>query len=108
MGTNWYLHCTKRILEQECPTCGQNWNKPIHIGKSSKGNAFLLHRIKEHGLVDFETWVKFIIRACHIDGAYISTDNYVDKGDPDKLLEWPIVVRRIACSGYRMTDGEFS
>jgi hypothetical protein len=47
MGTNYYLHAPK------CFHCGKEAEKPLHLGKSSKGWCFGLHVYPE---LDLHNW----------------------------------------------------
>lgn len=54
MGTNYFLHAPS------CEHCGKEPEKPLHLGKSSKGWCFGLHVYPELGLDNWATLWSYI------------------------------------------------
>ena len=52
MGTNFYLHTNF------CPCCGQPREK-VHLGKSSCGNKFLIHKIPNR-IFNYKSFCSYI------------------------------------------------
>jgi len=53
MGTNYYLK-----KKGACPCCKRDYDKKLHIGKSSAGWCFALHIMPERGINDLDDWQK--------------------------------------------------
>jgi hypothetical protein len=94
MGSNYYAY----IYEDENKTTKK---EQIHIGKSSKGWVFMLHRIREKGLIYWSDWKLLLQRpnvsiCCHNTGEYIPFDVFVgiveDRGFLIKPSHYPYEV----------------
>lgn len=77
MGTNYYWH-----EQPDCPTCGQDRGRMIHIGKSSAGWCFGLATHPDLGIKSLDDWrQRFRISESVI------RDEYGNRISPSRMLE---------------------